>query len=378
MYSNPTRQQLANVLPRCLAGPLTWLTGVMAEGQTLGQRSKKGRVIQSFATFGVGVAGGVAALPLAGDVGLLALPPLMAAAIAGARDLQLTILHHCAHDNVLSGAGNTYLGRVISSLLQIERFDSYKLKHTKQHHGRNTLSTLDDDTAAFLIDVLGLKAGASVPENRRRILAGLYSPRVHATMLKRRLKSQFIDGGWANRLVAGSYLAAVASFCLATGWWIPVALGWILPLTIGYNDAQILRLVVEHRWPEAPAANGRRSRDEHDRLTVAVRCAVPPPAQWTPSAAAAWAGEMAFNVTIRCMVLPGDSGPSHHWHHGTARGDWANHIPAAAKWEDQRLKAGLPPSREAWGYREAFRQALESFAAASPQALTPPDRPATA
>ena len=50
-------------------------------------------------------------------------------------------------------------------------------------------------------------------------------------------------------------------------------------------------------------------------------------------------------------------------------------LPRRAAWEKQRQADGRAPPKEAWGYREALRLALESFALATPEALVPP-RPA--
>jgi fatty acid desaturase len=345
----------------------------MQPGQVLPRRTKLGRVVECLATFFVGVVGGIAALPLAGVAGACLLPVMIAMTIAAARDMQLTILHHCSHGNVLSGKKrNQMLGRLIATLLFIERFDAYAPKHTIGHHGRHTVSTHDDDTLNFLEDVIGIRPGADVATNRKRFLVGLISPHVHATMLSRRFRSQFVTGGWTNRIGTAAYLGGMAGFAVVTGWWVPVLLGWALPLTLGYQIAQCARFVVEHHWPQEPAQNGRRSAAEHDELTVAVRCAVPPPARWTATTSLQWSAAMAFNVAIRLLVLPGDSGPSHHWHHDQARGDWANHIAEATAWEAERPAKGLPPSREAWGYGAAFRLALESFATAKPEALVPP------
>ena len=369
---NP-RQALAAVLPGCCGGLLTDLTGVPGEGQVVPPRTKAGRAVQSLATFAAGIAGGVLAVPAFGPAGWAVLPVAAAVTVGAARDMQLTILHHCAHGNVLSGKRrNEMLGRAIATVLVIERYDAYAPKHAILHHGRHTVSTDDDDTLTFLRTVMGLQPGLPVTENRRRFLAALVSPRVHAIMLSRRLRSQFVTGGWLNRAVAASYLGGVAGIAAVTDWWLPVVLGWALPLTLGYQVAQCARFVVEHHWAEHPPQGGRRSEAEHDELTVAVRCAVPPPARWSPMAALRWGAEMAFNAGIRVLVLPGDSGPSHHWHHDKARGDWSNHVAKAAAWEAERLAEGRPPSREAWGYRAAFRLALESFTVARPEALVSP------
>lgn len=166
---------------RSLDGVWARLTGITSEGQTLSRRSKIGRTAECFVTFAIGVAGGVAALPLLGPVGLAAMPVLWGATVAGARDLQLTIFHHSAHDNVFPrsasdnidarsdwlrvGRRNRALGSIISTILLITPFDDYVAAHVRDHHGVQTLSTCEDETMKALKNVIGLEAGMPVAEN---------------------------------------------------------------------------------------------------------------------------------------------------------------------------------------------------------------------
>lgn len=379
--SGTLRQELSRSVPSWMRKGIaqrafTYLTGQSCEGEELPQRTQIGRLAQSFVIFASGILGGVVALPVAGPAGVVALLFAWVAAIGGARDLQLTIYHHCAHENVVSKVWSTRIGRIIDKLLLIERFEAYKPKHVVPHHGRHTVSTDKDPTVMFLRNVLRIEPGLPVQENKRRFLRALLSPRVHMIVLGARLKSQFVEGSWSDRLLAGGYLGTIAGVAVATEWWLPIILGWGVPLTVGYQMAQCARLVVEHTWPKTPAPDGKRDLAAHDELTIPVRCAVPPPTRWTLASTAAWSTEIAFNAVIRMVVLPGDSGPGHLWHHGEARGDWANHIRAAANWEAKRTSKGLPPTTEAWGYRDALRFTFESFAEATPDALEPPNRPA--
>jgi hypothetical protein len=359
-------------LPGVLQPFVTWLSGVPASGARLRKRSEVEAVTTGFAVFWAGVLLGTT-LAYHGGGALALLPAAWMTAVGGARYLQLGVYHHCAHGNVMSARASQWIGRVIATMLVIERFDSYSPKHLTQHHGRHTVSTQVDATVQFLVDTLGIVPGAPVEENKWRFLRGLISPRVHALMLAGRLASQFGAGAsWGNRLATGGYVVVLASVAAAAGMMLPFFIGFVLPATLGYQVAQIARLMVEHRWAPEPAAGGRRSAAEHDALTVAVRCITALPEALTPIAIVAWSVETAFNILIRCTVLPGDSGPAHQWHHGQARGDWVNYIAASAAWEAARRAKGLSPSVEAWGYRAALQVTLESFAAAHPASLAAP------
>jgi hypothetical protein len=360
-------------LPKAMQPAITWLTGVPASDEILRPRSEVGRVTTAFATLWIGVALGMA-VPFFGGAGAVALMlTAWIVAIGAARDLQLSVYHHCAHGNVISATASIWIGRVIATMLLIERFDSYAPKHTREHHGRNLVSTVVDATVQFLLCTLRIEPGAPDEVNRRRFLIGLVSPRVHAVMLADRFASQFGKGAsWINRAASGGYWALLVGLAVASGSTAAFVIGVVLPLTIGYQTAQIARLMVEHRWMAESPADGRRTVAQHDDLTVAVRCAVLPPAKWTLAATVIWTGDMAFNAFIRWTVLPGDSGPAHHYHHARARGDWVNYIAASALWEAERLARGLPPSEEAWGYGAALNLTLASFATATTETIAAP------
>ena len=367
------RAALDDCLPKALAPVMTWLTGEARPGSDPGRRTQTGRVAGAFLAYDAGLLGSVSAVALAGPAAAAILPLTWTLMVGAARDLQLTILHHSAHGTVISKEWSPRIGRAIATVLVIEPFDSYAPKHQREHHGRHSVSTKLDPTVLFLLDI-GIEPGASKAQNRRRFLKALVSPRRHARMLWRRLVDQFgPKASWANRLATGSYLAVLGGGTVALAGWPALLLGVVLPMTVGYQAAQIARLIVEHRWPAAAPADGKRSQPEHDALTVSIRCAVAPPQTDELGARLRFAAAMLFNAWIRWTVLPGDSGPNHHWHHGEARGDWANHVAAAADWTARR-RAKDPDFEviEAWGYGAALDLALQSFEAASLASLAGP------
>lgn len=332
------------------------------------RRSKVGRVIFGIALFVAGIAGGLMVVSRLGISGLPLLLVFNAMVISAARYLQLCILHHAAHGNVFGGDKDIALGRFLATMLFIERFDPYAERHVISHHGPQSVSTTLDDTVMFLLERVGIVPGDGVEANWERFVAALVSLRVHGAMLWRRIHSQFVSGSWANRLVATTYIGGVTTLTLLTDAWLAVLCACVVPMTVGYQIAQCARLIVEHHWPKAA---GHRSPREHDALTVAIRCVPSPPECPSARSLLLWYLDVAFNLAIRCLVLPGDSGPSHAWHHGRPRGDWANHIVEAAAWDEWRCAHGRGATPEVWGYRAALTSALESFARASHASLQP-------
>jgi len=360
------RDVLATRLPGCLQGLVTQLTGKPLPGQAIPRRSELGLVIQGFSLFAAGIGGGIAATS-SGGLAWLALPLAWGFTLAGARDLQLNVMHQASHANVVSKSCSNIVGRAVSAILIETAFPEYVIKH-RQHHKHAVTSTEADDTVVFLRDYLHIKPGLPVAENRKRFVKHLLSPSVWFKMLKNRLRSQ-LSGDWQTRSACLVYLGGMGLYTAATGQWLGVLLGWAVPLFVLYPIAKSARAIVEHRWPSAETAGCKRDAKDHAALSFAVRCAVLPPAVWTLASALRWGVAMVFNALIRVCVLPGESGPSHAWHHDQPKGDWANPIAAAAAWEAGRVAKGLPPVDDAWGYVAALDMALESFEKASPASL---------
>lgn len=367
------RTALDHALPAFVQPLFTYLTGLAPDGTVLSKRRQATVILAAFAVHYAGLVLGMTAGAVGAVAAIGLLPFAWTLSVAGARDLQLTIFHHCAHGTVISPTVSLWLGRLIGTILVIQPFDSYAPKHRREHHGRQTVSTLEDPTVLFLLNEVGIIPGDSNAANRRRILWALISPVMHLRMLGRRLADQFgSSAGWENRLATGLYLILLLGGGASVAGWQAVVFGILAPMTCGYQAAQILRLVVEHRWPAANSPDTPRDMPRHDQLTVSNRSAVAPPAEWTPASTTRFAAATLVNSWVRFTILPGDSGPSHSWHHGEARGDWANHVSAAAAWAERRQAKGGHALTEAWGIGEAFRLSLESFALASMESLEGP------
>lgn len=243
-------------------------------------------------------------------------------------------------------------------VLLIQSFPEYRESHLRDHHGKG-LSTVRDGTVTALGDA-GLVPDLTVAALKIALIRALLSPRAHArTLFKRRLHSQFHTGDAMTKMAACAYLLGMGGAMAWIGV-VPVVVGVVVPLTVLYQQAQLLRLCVEHRWarPGAP-----RTRETIDDLTVPVFLGETPPEQGGSLAWGRWWLRIGGHVLARVILLPGDSGPGHDLHHLDARGDWANHIAERLTINAMRRHRDLPPFGGVWGYLNALDRCLDSFSA---------------
>jgi hypothetical protein len=373
------RAALGRVFPAWTQVWWTYFTGVALPGQVLPRRTPLWLFARSLAALLAGLAG--AELALAWDQPWLLLAAYVFT-VGAARYLQLVIVHVAAHDNFTRNRRfDLWTGRLVSLLLMIEQFDRYKKRHCVEHHALRTLSTAHDPTVQFLLS-LGIRPGMAPAAMWQRLALALVSPAFYARGLYGRIASHFQDSSAAAKALAASYLAAL----LCAAWFLHLgtflALGVVVPLVILYQGIAAVRLCMEHRWSAAPAAE--RQRDAFIELTPCVFLGdAPPPRELRLSAPLRWLGawalwwvRLAGIGLVRLLVLPGDSGPAHDYHHFEPRGDWANYIAAhrAFRAQLQRESGGRTDCIEVWGLIRAIDGSFRSFAAASLDGVPP--RPA--
>jgi hypothetical protein len=283
--------------------------------------------------------------------------------VVGARHLQVGAVHHMTHANV---TGNRSLddawGRIISFLLLIENYDSYKPGHLTHHS--HQLSTEMDPTVIALRSA-GLREGTPFRALRSRMLLSMVSPSYHLRVLAFRIRSYFVGTSIWKKLAVSIHLAALATLAaLEPSIFLVV---WFVPHVIGYQSVQVVRAVIEH-WPEP--ADTINKLDAHLEKTSAIFCAVAlPPRQphliGEVFSLIRWTARMAVEISCRYLFVSAD-GPNHDLHHVNARGDWADHINIRWHTEERLARRGLPPLTETWGFFHTIKLHLEAMSARAP------------
>lgn len=365
------REAMAASLPAWSQVLLSRFTGKALPGQLLPHVSPMRHLTCALICLVAGVA--LSAEAAAAGLYLLLLPG-WALSVHAARKLQLTIVHYCAHGTVCGTLRrNVWLGRVLCLLLFITEFDSYKSSHLG-HHKLNVLSTPADPTMRFLLQA-GIEPGLTTQELWRRLLTALVSPRFHLLVLRNRLMTHFVGTSWPKRGAAAVYGAGLLCCTFAAGAWLTFLLAVVVPFVLLYQVSQLLRLCVEHSWPEEVTAG--RTREEYEELTSAVFVGAPPPTGELTSlpgltAWGAWAFGMTGHALARACVMVGDT-PCHddHHHHPTSR-SWCDYQASRQSNLERAASGPRQTYTETWGLFHTIHVNFDSFSRCALSAATQP------
>ena len=297
-------------------------------------------------------------------------------ATGGIKQMQVMICHNCAHDMVFeSRETNITVGRIISGVLMLKPFDTYKSEHAL-HHSSKTLLTDDDDTLSYLQSVVGLKPSDSIATMWTKLVSTALSPLAVLRSLWGRLKGTATA---ANRRVAVLTLvfwAGLALLSAALGHFDLFIVAWVIPIFAGYHISTTFRLAAEHTWPSVDVLE-RRGIDFICESTTGVfigeELRIPEGAGTVRRFAhiSAWLIKMlAFHLFVRVFVMVGDT-PCHDFHHRRPRSkDWPNYITAR---ERDRIEGSKPfPTNYAdnWGYINSVTTNFRNFQRALPYYTT--------
>jgi hypothetical protein len=348
-------------------GLLSRLTGRALPGQAVRRRSRGEALSVAIGWTVAGVAGGLL-VAVAGGAWWWLIPVAWAAAVHGARTLQVQMIHQAAHGTLIGrrrGRLNDCVGRVLSAVLLVEEFTTYRRSHLHLHHPPTKLSTAVDPTVRYLV-ALGLAPGLGRGVLVWRLITGLLNPVFHLRRVTERIGSHFCGTGPVYRAAVAVYLLGLAFAGWAVGW--PVLVAWVIPLFPLYEIAAALRLCVEHEWPRADAA-------ALPEVTHGVFCGHRPPAAGLPDgrrliAWACWWAAMGGHALCRWLVLVGDT-PCHDYHHDFPQSlEWPNEIELRQRDCDRRAVLGLPPRTEVWGLFDAIDRQFRLLSANPDPTLT--------
>ncbi len=355
-------------LPGALQPFLTWLSGKPLHHQRPWRLTPLDHLLSAVAAVAAGVAAAAWAVGRSGWW-LLLVPPAWLLTIHGVRKLRGVIAHQCAHASCFpSQRLNDLLGEAISVAFITQSYQIYKHEHIAAHHSHKHM-TPEDPTVAFLLRMVGARAGMTREALWRRLGWTLVSPRFHAVFVWNRLRSNLHDAAVPHRLATLALWSAVIALVAAAGAWREFLVAWVLPLTIPLQAVECLRLSGKHVFPHRTV--DKRGRDELATFTHGIFFGDPAPAAGVPLYRRAgawgcwWLRLVFYHLPARMLVVVGDA-PCHDWHHRHPKAkNWANY-PFERQREVLSPPAGWPPYTEVWGIRAAIDATFTSLAAADP------------
>lgn len=348
-------------LPKIFQGFLTWLTTEPLQSQKRSPKTSAYQITTAFISLFMGLGLSLMAL----NKMLIILPISLLITVSGMRKLQVVIYHHCSHGTVFkSKFANLVLGEIISIMLVIKDFPTYRRDHMA-HHQASKLLTYEDETTQDLSEI-GLLPG--VPKNIlwKRLLLSFISPFSHIRWMLNRVRNCFLSLNLVHNLIA--MFIWILAFALVNYFkiWNIFLISWILPLTLLYHISRILRLVAEHRWPAKEIIKSR-GKMFICLSTVAVFNGEKLPNR-TGNHIYDYLLLMYWLVRVICIhmfarifVLVGDT-PCHDYHHRRPGSrEWSNYI--YARYEDKYKGCiGYPLNyKEVWGLFKAIDQNLNSL-----------------
>lgn len=332
---------------------LTWLSGKPLHDQMLPKLSAWGHFARAtmWLSSGVGLAWFSCS---SGNLELL--PAAWTMSLYGMRFLQLVVVHNAAHQNFVRNRFiDKNVGFWVSALLMIENFEFYRDNHSRVHHSWKLLSTYTDPTVMSL-EKAGMVSGRSVWRLRLSLVIALFSPVYHLRTFYQRIRSYWVASSLHAKLTILFVIICQIVIVVWSETTFTFTVAWLIPVTVLYQQAALLRLVVEHSRDEPTTK--RCTREDAAPLTTAVFLGVAPPQTQGVFSWLLWVVQMFGALIVRLVILPGDSGAAHDWHHMHPRGDWPNYL------EERRKEVLLRPERydEVWGYWAALEKSLCSIA----------------
>ncbi|MBD2443403.1 fatty acid desaturase [Dolichospermum sp. FACHB-1091] len=368
-HLNSSPRETMRVLPSCFQTFLTWLTCKPLEGQVSWGRRPIDHLLIALTGLVIGVITSVLAVTHSG-FWLTLLIPSWIATVSSARTLHVMIVHYCTHSRFSTNEKvNKWVGEVLSILLILRNYESYRKDHVYNHHTKR-LQTLDDETVKFLFLLAELRPGMTREKLWRKFWLTLISPKFHWKLSVARVTSN-LSAPFPINLLACLYIFLLLGVTAWTQAWLVLFLAWLFPMTVLYQISLFTRLCSEHIWP-VPEALDHRDKLTISRLTVGIFLGEPTPDSSLPFDQKfigwfKWSTRMLFiHLFSRLFIMVADT-PCHDYHHRHPHStDWANYIFARA----QDLDSGCPgwpePYTEVWGLYNAIDLMFESLSQLQP------------
>ena len=337
----------------------TWFTGKELAERTDARRiSTLEPLAWSLTSLLGGVGGSIAVL--VGPFNFAWLLITTISTVSGARYIVATIIHHGVHSAVFrSERANRVLCEILSTILLVQPFDSYRRFHVREHHGKDFSTMHDQDLAA--IYTLGLRPGVPVWRLKLRLMWQCANPLFHLRFLFGRIKCNLVSVPLYRFAMTIVWFAMLAAFVVVLDVSVFV-ISIALPLTALYQICSLLHLVTEHAWVLRTA--GQSVRDSHIGNSHARLCGSALPSlelsgfdllrAWT-----VWTlAHLLIHLPARLLIVQG-SLIAHDWHHraGADRG-WPNAIQKREADLQRELASGVCTYRDVWGIHHAVDEVL--------------------
>lgn len=347
---------------------LTWLSGKPLRGEAPWNLTPMDHLTSCVASLVAGVALGIVAARLS-SFWLLLLAPAWLLTMHAVRKLRGVISHQCSHANFLpSQKVNDLIGEAVSCLFMTQNYEVYKREHVSGHHSVKHM-TVEDPTVAFLLRMVGARAGMPREELWGKMVQTMFSPLFHLRFLRNRFYSNFFEASIPHRLATFAIWGSLIAVVAVTGEWKTFLLAWVLPLTIPLHMVECLRLSGKHIFPERGLV--KRGKNELAGFTHGIFFGdrVPDPSlpfyRRLPLWIAWWLRLVFYHLPSRMLVVVGDA-PCHDYHHRYPKAkNWSNYMFERQK-EEITPAPGWPPYTEVWGLYSAIDATFRSLSASDP------------
>ncbi|WP_181364585.1 fatty acid desaturase [Aeromonas sp. HMWF014] len=127
-----------------------------------------------------------------------------------------TIIHHGVHGHLYkSQKVNKTLCEILSTLLIVQPYESYRQFHVYEHHGR-AFSTFEDKDLAAIYQ-LGFTPGKSKAGLHIHLFLTLLSPKFHLVFFYGRLKSNLAGVPFYRLVMTLGWWASLTGICTIVG-----------------------------------------------------------------------------------------------------------------------------------------------------------------
>jgi hypothetical protein len=253
---------------------------------------------------------------------------------------------------------------MISIILVIKDFSTYKKDHMA-HHNSNKLLTMEDETFQDLAEI-GILPGLAKNILWLKLVLSFVSPFAHVRWLFNRIRFCFLSLSVAHNFMAVTCWTVLFFTFNYFDVWREFVIVWLFPLTILYHISRMLRLIAEHKWPTVDIMksrgkvficlstvavfNGEKVPDKTGKVIVDLYYLT------------IWIARMIFmHLFARIFVLVGDT-PCHDYHHRRPNSrDWSSYISAR---QNDKMNGciGYPQNySEVWGLFNAINNNLQSI-----------------